>query len=209
VTTVEYERAQLATLLTDLGPDAPTLCEGWTTRDLAAHLVLRERRVDASIGIAVAPLAGYTESVRRSYAEKPYDELVAMVRDGAPRWSVFGWGATNRLLNTTEYFVHHEDVRRAQPGWEPRELPERVQDGQWKVVLMRGRFGFRKLTVGVELRRPDGTSVIVHDREPRAVLTGEPTELLLYMYGRRDQARVEITGSPIAQEALRDAELKA
>jgi uncharacterized protein (TIGR03085 family) len=209
VTTVEYERAQLATLLTDLGPDAPTLCEGWTTRDLAAHLVMRERRVDAAIGIAVAPLAGHTESVRRGYAAKPYDELVAMVRDGASRWSPFGWGTANRLLNTTEYFVHHEDVRRAQPGWEPRELPERVQDAHWKIVLMRGRFGFRRLSYGIELRRPDGTSAVVRDRDPRAVLAGEPAELLMYMYGRRDRARVEVTGPPQAQEALALTELKA
>jgi hypothetical protein len=36
------ERLELCDLLLELGPDAPTLCEGWTTADLAAHLVLRE-----------------------------------------------------------------------------------------------------------------------------------------------------------------------
>ena len=37
------ERAQVCLRFDELGPDAPTLCEGWTTFDLAAHLVVRER----------------------------------------------------------------------------------------------------------------------------------------------------------------------
>ncbi len=207
MTIAQHERAQLATLFSDLGPDTPTLCAGWTTRDLAAHLIMRERRADASIGIAVAPLAGHTESVRRGYAAKPYDELVAMVREGAPRWSAFGWSPVDRLLNTTEYFVHHEDVRRAQPGWEPRELPAPVQDGLWKTVIGRSRLALRKVGCGVELRRPDGTSTVARDREPRAVVTGEPAELLLYLFGRGAHARVEVTGGRAAQEALARAEL--
>ena len=32
------ERSALVASLRDAGPDAPTLCAGWTTRDLAAHL---------------------------------------------------------------------------------------------------------------------------------------------------------------------------
>jgi uncharacterized protein (TIGR03085 family) len=207
MTTAQYERAQLATLLTDLGPDAPTLCDGWTTRDLAAHLVIRERRADASIGIAVAPLAGHTESVRRGYADKPYDRLVTMVREGAPRWSVFGWSPVDKLLNTTEYLVHHEDVRRAQPGWAPRELPPQVQDAVWQAVIGRSRLALRKVSCGVELRRLDGTSTVAHQGEPRAVVTGEPVELLLYLFGRGEHARVEISGPADAQQALAGAML--
>ena len=45
------ERLALCALLDETGPDAPTLCEGWTTGDLAAHLVLRERRPDAAAGV--------------------------------------------------------------------------------------------------------------------------------------------------------------
>jgi uncharacterized protein (TIGR03085 family) len=207
VSIAQYERARLATLFTDLGPDAPTLCEGWTTHDLAAHLVIRERRADASLGIAVAPLAGHTESVRRSYARKPYAELVAMVREGAPRWTAFGWSPVDRLLNTTEYFVHHEDVRRAQPGWEPRELPANVQDGLWKTVIGRSRLALRQVDCGVELRRPDGTSTLARAGEPRAVVTGEPAELLLYLFGRGAHAQIEVSGPAEARAALAEASL--
>ena len=155
-----YERDALATLLDESGPDAPTLCEGWTTRDLAAHLVTRERRGDAALGLALKPLAGHMESVQRSYARRPYDELVAKVRDGAPFWSAFRWPGADRLLNTTEYFVHHEDVRRAQPGWEPRDLPAAVQDGLWAAVKGRAALSFSRHVLrrdaGAARRRVDG-----------------------------------------------------
>jgi uncharacterized protein (TIGR03085 family) len=198
----QYERRALAALLEDLGPDAPTLCDGWDTRDLAAHLVSRERRGDAALGIAVKPLAGHTESVLRSYARRPYAELVAKVRDGAPRWSVFGWSMMDKLLNTTEYFVHHEDVRRAQPGWEPRELPAAVQDGLWQAVKGRAALSFRGTDFGVTLTRPDGESIVATAGEPMAVLTGEPAELLLYLFGRRGHAQVEASGPPEALDQL-------
>jgi uncharacterized protein (TIGR03085 family) len=201
-TIAAFERDALASLLDELGPDAPTLCEGWTTRDLAAHLVSRERRGDAALGLALKPLAGHTESVQQSYARRPYDELVAKVRGGAPFWSAFRWPGADRLLNTTEFFVHHEDVRRAQPGWEPRELPAAVQDGLWQAVKGRAKLSFGGTTYGVTLARPNGESLVATSGEPVAVLTGEPAELLLYLFGRRDHARVERSGPPEALQQL-------
>ena len=47
------ERIKLCDLFDELGPSAPTLIEGWTAHDLAAHIVLRERRrrgSSASVG---------------------------------------------------------------------------------------------------------------------------------------------------------------
>ena len=52
------ERAALLDLLERLGPDAPTLCEGWATHDLAAHLVVRERRPVAGPGYVFPALHG-------------------------------------------------------------------------------------------------------------------------------------------------------
>jgi len=206
-TIAQFERNALATLLDELGPDAPTLCEGWRTRDLAAHLVTRERRGDAALGIAVKPLAGHTASVQRSYAARPYEELVAKVRGGAPFWSVFALPGADRLMNTTEYFVHHEDVRRAQPDWTPRELPAKVQDGLWEAVKGRAKLSFRGTTFGVTLTRPGGETVVATSGEPMAVLTGEPAELLLYLFGRRDHAKVSLSGPPEALEQLAGARL--
>ena len=201
-TIAQHERSALATLLDEVGPDAATLCDGWTTRDLAAHLVSRERRGDAALGLALKPLAGHTESVQHSYAQRPYAELVTKVREGAPLWSAFGWPGVDRLLNTTEYFVHHEDVRRAQPGWVPRELPARVQDGLWQAVKGRAKLSFVGTSFGVTLARPDGESTVATSGEPMVVLTGEPAELLLYLFGRRDHALIDLSGPPEALDQL-------
>jgi uncharacterized protein (TIGR03085 family) len=203
----QSERRALADLLLQAGPDAPTLCTGWLTRDLAAHLAVRERRMDATAGITFTPMAGYLASVQATYAQRPYDEVVSLVRDGPPWWSGFALPGADRLLNATEFFVHHEDVRRAQPGWEPRELPVAVQGALWSAVKGRARLSFRGADFGVTLARPDGETHVACEGEPTATLTGEPAELLLYLFGRRDHARVEATGSPEALEALAQASL--
>src|SRR5690606_1115855 len=119
---VPAERAALADLLAELGPDAPTLCEGWTTRDLAAHLVLRGSRLAAAGGILLPALSGRTRRVQAAVAARPWETLVEQVRRRPPLFI----GPLDEPANRTEYFVHHEDVRRAQPGWQPRELPASV-----------------------------------------------------------------------------------
>ena len=198
------ERAATADLLAELGPDAPTLCEGWTTRDLAAHLATRERRPDATPGVAVPALAGWTERVQAGYAERPFEELVELVRTGPGRLSPFALPGWDRFFNTTEYVVHHEDVRRAQPGWAPRDLPHQVQDSLWRAVRSRAQLAFRSHGAGVVLRRSDAarSSIVAVKGEPAATVTGEPLELLLYVFGRRDHAVVEVTGDPAAVAAL-------
>lgn len=108
------ERAALCDLLDQLGPDAATLCEGWRTADLAAHLVLREHRPDAAVGILGGPLARHTEKVQRALRVKlPYEALVQTVRSGPPRLSLFAIPGMDERANFAEYFVHYEDVRRA------------------------------------------------------------------------------------------------
>jgi uncharacterized protein (TIGR03085 family) len=207
-TIARHERAALTALLTEVGPDAPTLCEGWDAHDLAAHLVARERRPDASAGQVVRPLAGHTAQVERGYRRRPFADLVQLLGRGAPPWSVFFLPPVDRLLNAAEYFVHHEDVRRARPGWQPRPLPDRVQDGLWRLARGSAKVQLRGAGCGVVLRRPDGESVQAVDGEPTAVVTGEPAELLMYVFGRRDHARVEVTGPAGARACLAGTDLE-
>ena len=149
------ERLALCALLDKTGPDAPTLCEGWTTGDLAAHLVLRERRPDAAAGVMGGPLAGYTARVQqRIRARTPFADLVRTIRSGPPRLSVMALPGMDERTNAVEFFVHHEDVRRAAPGWEPRELASGESDMLWHRLRM-ARFMLRKAPVGVELARDD------------------------------------------------------
>lgn len=205
-----WERRALADLLAELGPDAPTLCAGWDTRSLAAHLVVRERRPDTTAGVAVRALAGWTERVQKQYAQRPYADLVHLVRTGPGRLSPFSLPGVDRIANTAEYAVHHEDVRRAQPGWEPRALPAAVQDALWKVVRGSAPLALRSLDMGVVLQRGDSPhSITVNDAEPSVTIAGVPMEVLLFLFGRRDHALVEITGDEQARAELQATLLKA
>lgn len=191
------ERRALCETLLTVGPDAPTLCEGWQTRDLAAHLVLRETRPVAAAGIVLAPIAGWTQRVQRSLADQPWPELVRRVQD-PPFWTPFSWSPVEEAVNLTENFVHHEDVLRAQPDWaSPRPLDPDYEDALWKALVARNRFFFRRSPVAVTLRRPDGTTFPAHpDGEGRGevLLAGRPGELLLYAFGRRQHALVDVLG---------------
>ncbi|KAA2258616.1 TIGR03085 family protein [Solihabitans fulvus] len=187
------ERRLLCDLFAELGPDAPTRCEGWQTRDLAAHLALRERRPDAAIGIAVSSFAGRTRRVQESFAARPWAELVDLVRSGPPRWSPYAITAVDGLVNAAEFFIHHEDVRRAREDWQPRP-PESARDEVlWRNVTRAGRLTYRRSPVGVALRRPDGTEATVRRGPNTATVVGEPGELLLHAFGR-DRAVVEFDG---------------
>lgn len=191
------ERAHLAAALRAAGPDAPTLCGGWTARDLAAHLVARERRADSGPGLVLGPFGGWTERVRRQYAARDFAELVRLVESGPPLLSAFSLPGADAAANLTEHFVHCEDVLRARPGWAtPRALDPGLADALWKLIAARGRLMFRKSRVGVVLATPDGRRSVVVDRTPAVTLTGEPGELVLYAFGRTGHARVTIDGDP-------------
>ena len=66
---------------------------------------------------------GRSVSATRTFSLWPANaEIVERVRTGPPRWSPMRLDAVDRLVNTVEFFVHHEDVRRARPLWSPRAL---------------------------------------------------------------------------------------
>ncbi|MDN5563874.1 uncharacterized protein (TIGR03085 family) [Luteococcus japonicus] len=203
------ERLALCELFDDLGPDAPTLCEGWTTHDLAAHLWVREADPLAAPGILVEPLAGLTERRMTQAKERlTYRELVARVRKGPARVSLFALPGMDEAANAAEYFVHHEDVRRAQSGGAlPRDLGDDVEALCAKRLASMGRAMLRKAPVGVRAERTDGPSesLLLKAGTPVVELHGKPSELLLFAFGRGAHAQVELRGDEAAVQQLRDA----
>ena len=195
------ERRALADLLDELGPDAPTCDEGWTTAHLAAHLATRDRRPDALPGYGLemlpfgAPLARWSHTVEdRLRVSTPYAELVARVRTGPPRWMPWAWPPLAKAFNTTEFAIHHEDARRAQPGWEPRVLPRADQDQLWPAVALFARGAARRHSGGLRLRRTDtGEEKVVGGSSPSTTVAGEPLELLLWASGRERWSRAEVS----------------
>jgi uncharacterized protein (TIGR03085 family) len=195
----ERERRALADLLAELGPDAPTVDEGWDTAHLAAHVVTRDRRPDALPGYGVETLPFGKRLARWSHAVEdhvrtstPYAELVEQVRSGPAPWLPMGWPGVRTAVNTTEFAIHHEDVRRAQPGWAPRELPRADQDQLWRAVALLARGAARRYEGGLRLRRTDtGEEKTFGGPAPSTTVAGEPLELLLWASGRGRVAKIE------------------
>ncbi|WP_433478487.1 TIGR03085 family metal-binding protein [Spirillospora sp. CA-142024] len=200
---VRRERLLLAAALAEAGPEAATGCAGWNARDLAAHLVVREGRPDAAPGILLSPLAFYTERVRRRTARAvPFDRLVERFRQGPPKFSPYAVPGVDKIANGVEFFVHHEDVRRARPDWEPREISRELEELLWRRIKI-ARFVLRKVHVEVTLVQPDGRSVRVSGGTRGAVRVHGPVgELVLWALGRGDVAKVRLTGATDAVKTL-------
>jgi uncharacterized protein (TIGR03085 family) len=204
------ERHALCDTALALGPDAPTLCGGWTARDLVAHLLVREAPGLGAVGIAVKPLAGLTERAMERAARAPYDEMVARLRD--PGLTPFRLPGVERLANTVEYVVHHEDLRRAQEAWEPRVLPAEDDERLWSVVRSAARLSSRRLRDPLVAARtldddlPPETVTLRAGDDP-VVVSGTSLELALFFAGRGEVAQVRLDGPDGAVARVRDADL--
>jgi uncharacterized protein (TIGR03085 family) len=197
------ERTGLCDLLNELGPEAATLCDGWLTKDLAAHLFVRERRPLAMPGLLVGgALAKLTDvSMESALRSHGYDALVAKVRSGPPLLA----RRLDEIVNLAEFFVHFEDVRRAAPAWERRDDPA-LDSALWALLGRRGRMLARKVRgAGLELERPDGERIVARRAEPRAVLRGGVQDLVLFLCGRDQVAEVVLGGTEEAQRSVREA----
>ncbi len=197
------ERSALADLLENLGPDQPTLCEGWTTRDLAAHVVVRDRRPDATIGMLIPPLREHGERVRLAQAAKPYEVTLAALRT-PPNWSLVSNPLVEGLTNSGEFFIHHEDARRGQPDWTPRNLDPGDAATLWRQAKFSARLVLGRLRLPVRVQSA-GFGQFEIGTGPLTTLTGSPGEVTLFLSGRQRAARVEVDG-PEA-ERLRTAKL--
>ena len=196
MTVAQRERAALVATFREVPPDSSTLCEGWDVRDLTAHLVVRERRLDAAPGILIPAFADYTERVQSQVAASTdWDVLLGQVADGPPLYSPFK--LLDPIANVAEMFIHHEDVRRAQPGWEPRQLDSAMVAALLRPLPLLSKVALSKVPVHLVLRTNDGRTLAEAGKGPEVVLTGAPEELLLYAFGR-DEIRVEFTGDEAA-----------
>ena len=203
MTVAQRERAALVATLRDTSPDAPTLCEGWDARDLAAHLVVRERRLDTGPGILIPAFAGYTERIQNHVAASTdWDVLLDQVAEGPPIYSPFK--ILDPVANQAEMFIHHEDVRRAVGDWEPRPLDDQTASALRRPIAMMARLTLRKAPVKAVFRTPQGETLATAGKGPEVVITGDVGELLLYAAGR-DKAWVSLDGSPDVVERLKNA----
>ena len=191
------ERAKMVALFHKLGPDAPTLCEGWTTRDLAVHLWVRENRPDAAAGIFVKALSSRLEKESRKVAERDFDELVDDWGRGPASYNPVRF--VDAQQNFVEHFVHHEDIRRAN-GMGPRDFSAHIKQQMHSCLKPLAKLALRKSERPVILQ-PEGLPRIVAadshgvaDKGDAVVrVSGEVGELILWSFGR-DAAEVKVEG---------------
>lgn len=200
----QRERRVLVDALRTLGPDAPTLCEGWTTADLAAHVYVRERRPDAAPGVvAPGPFAAYTNRVMASVLRvQGYDAVVDRVSAGPPIYQ----RPIDEAMNLFEFFVHAEDVRRAN-GEGRRALAPEQEQAMWSRLRRMLRLEFRRAKgIQVEVVTPEGDRTVV-GRGPTVRLLGLPSEIALYAFNRKSVAQVDVSGDADARGRLEQARL--
>ncbi len=205
------ERAQLCDLLLQVGEDAPTLAGEWTTGDLATHLLVRESRIDALPGLMIPALHAHTAKLEaRTRADVPFAETVTQLRRGPSLKTPLGLPGVRDKANLHEYFIHHEDVRRAEPGWQLRELPAEESALLWNFARSLAPFQLRGIKgTRITLQTPQGAerSVGPESSDFSVTVLGEPSEVLLYLSGRGAAAQVRITGSPGGVARLAAAKL--
>ncbi|MGV8848563.1 MAG: TIGR03085 family metal-binding protein [Propionibacteriaceae bacterium] len=196
MTSSHDERLALCDDALAAGPDAPTLCDGWTVADLVAHLYIRENDPLAALGVVIPALKDFTAR-RMSAALTRYGfaGLVKVVRNGPGRWSPFR--LFEEAANSLEMYVHHEDIRRAGADPSPRDLGVAVENDLWGRIGM-ARMAFRKSPVGVVLERSDmpGTTLRAKPGTRTVTLVAPPSELILYAFGRQTVADVRFVGDP-------------
>ena len=198
------ERRNLCDVFDELGPLSPTLLEGWAAHDLAAHVVLRERDLVAGPCLVLpGRFQRFAEQRRVKLAERQdFSSLVARIRSGPPP-GFFRIGWVRSFPNLNEFFVHHEDVRRAN-GMDPRTLTPELEAALWRNVRRGSRYLGRRLhDAGLELEWAGTRERLrVRPGDPTARLTGLPGELLLYVFGRQRAAQVEVSGPAEAVAAV-------
>ncbi|MBB5831489.1 TIGR03085 family metal-binding protein [Brachybacterium aquaticum] len=197
------EREEFAATLAALGPQAPTILPGWDAADLLEHLLLREGGAHLLVGERLpGPLGRRAAESRAARREVPWAEQVARFRQGPGRLSPVG--RLDALTGQAELLIHHEDLRRAQPGWEPRRLSREREDDAWRALGLMAPVSMR-VRADVTLVSPRGGRRFGSRRAAGSLrVHGEPLELLLWVSGRDDVARVRLHGDGAARRALQD-----
>ena len=207
---VEPSREVLAETLLAAGPGAPTLCEGWRTQELAAHLYLREHNPRVGLGMVLKPWRKATDKAIAALAADSstpaaFATLVEKFRAGPPKMSLFAWKPIDRTANLIEFFVHTEDVRRATDRWAPRALDADYSEALWAELVKRAAILYRSVDLGIVLVDPQGPRHVAKRAPVSVAIIGEPGELAMHANGRTGQALVTFEGQPDAVALLQTA----
>ncbi len=192
------EREAFADLLDGLAPHewkAPTLCTGWTVRDVAAHTIAYLGQTRLGLTAAMLAARGQVDRINdralRAGAGLGPDELCTLMRAGVdPSGAGALYGCRVALI---ECLVHQQDIRR--PLGRQRTIPADALLASLTFARRSPVIGGAWRTRGLRLTATD------HDwsagRGPE--INGPGEALLLAMTGRVDAAAAELHGPGLAQ----------
>lgn len=188
------ERAALVETLRAAGPHAATLDPPWRTEDLLAHLYLRERSPRYVVTGVLVPK--WSDRAQRQsdalVASTAFDALLDRFAAGPPPWSAFGWPVLGDAMNSVEYAVHHEDVRRAVAGWQPRAVPLDLQRAVWRGLRTMARTARAGAGAEVELHWVGSEEAPIIGKRASRTVSGDPIELAMFLTGRTEVAQVDL-----------------
>lgn len=205
-TFAKRERSAICQTLRQLGPDQPTLCQGWSTKDLLVHLIVRENRPDAAVGLFIPFLSSYTDSISKKYNEKSFEDLISIFENGPKSPSPFALPKVDELANTFEFLVHHEDILRAQNEYQPRKFTEEDAKFIWSRFTKSAVFFMRKVKVGVVAKTDQGTYTLKRGNDV-VTISGNIIDLVMFAFGRQNKTEIVFEGNPLAVEKLKNSDL--
>ncbi|MCV7115907.1 maleylpyruvate isomerase family mycothiol-dependent enzyme [Mycobacterium nebraskense] len=172
------ERADLAEFLATLTPqqwDAPSLCSGWTVKDVVAHVISYEEL--GALGLLKRFAKGWLVRANQvgvdEFADLSPEQLLYFLRTHLqPRGLTAGFGGMIALVDGT---IHHQDIRRALGR--PRSVPVDRLERVLGLVPGNPRLGAGRRIRGLRLR---ATDLDCHGPE----VTGPGEALLMAMSGR-------------------------
>jgi uncharacterized protein (TIGR03083 family) len=202
---IEQERLSLAALLeglTDEQWNAPSLCDGWRVKDVAAHVALAPQPPSPLTMVVEGARAGgrfhkLNRDVSVRHADRPAADLVTELREHA---------ASRRLPKVTnvrnilfDILVHGQDI--AIPLGIEREMPkdaahagvERVWTMGWPFGVKRHLKQFRYVATDVDWRAGEGPEVMGPVSALLLLLTGRPAALPQLSGPGVDQLRERLT----------------
>lgn len=184
---VEAERLRLCAFLEELGTtewSVPSLCQGWTVRDVVAHLTIPTRATMSDVIIGAIRARGSfhrmtTRQARDRAARFTPDDLIAQLREtaGSAR-RMPGSGPMDPLVDV---LVHGQDI--ARPLRRPLPMPVTLAVPALDHVVNTPFTGAPKRVADLRVVAPDanwatGTGT--------AEVRGPATDLLLAVLGRPD-----------------------
>ena len=179
------ERESFAAFLETLSPEqwqAPTLCERWNVREVAAHAISFDELTRGEVVARFLKGGLLIDRINQvgvdDYADRSPEQIVALIREYAhPHGLTAGFGGKIAL---TDNMIHQQDIRRALgiPRTIPAERLRTALDFSLYAPTIRGAWRAR----GVRLVATDIDWS--HGKGPEVQGPGEA--LLMAMAGRSD-----------------------